>query len=247
MQACKVDNCGRRHNSLLHDKNAASSRGGKSGRGRKVTSVQKKEDSKSTKKKTKKETSGAVNSINQAGEKEEIVILQSCLAWAVSPGGERFKVRVVIDTGAEISLITRNLATKMGLNGKSTSLLINTAGGGTTASSNEKLVKFQIAELEGRYISPQIEAITTKIITQNLREVPIDISKYPHLNGIKFTENFPRDSSEVDILLGVQYANILVNGEPITSKTKGEKAPCAVPTKLGYILSGVFKGPRTKF
>ena len=80
----------------------------------------------------------------QDKKNEPIAILQSCLAWAISPSGEKFKVGAFFDGGSEISLITRNVSKRMGLSGKDTTLSLNVAGGGTTEETKEKEVSFHL-------------------------------------------------------------------------------------------------------
>ena len=78
-------------------------------------------------------------------------------------------------------------------------------------------------------------AYTSKIITRDLRPVEISTGKYEHLKDVKFTEDFPRQGRQVDILVGVQYYTGLLKGEIIRGRPD---EPMAIATKLGYILSG---------
>lgn len=165
-------------------------------------------------------------------------ILQTCLAWAISPSGEKHKVRVFLDCGSELSLITRKTSAMMGLNGKETSLSLDVAGGGTTPETKEKEVNFRLESTDGKYVTPPIKATTTKTISTNLREIPITVDKFPHLRGIRFTEDFPRKSAEVDIMIGIDHYHMLVTGTAIMGKND---EPAALPTKLGYILTGLFQ------
>ena len=55
-------------------------------------------------------------------------ILQSCQAWLVAPGGERFNATVFLDSGSELTLIRRGLAQEAGLQGKTISFSMAVAG-----------------------------------------------------------------------------------------------------------------------
>ncbi len=177
-------------------------------------------------------------SAKKLGMGDWTAILQSCLCWALSPAGERFKARAFLDGGAELSLITRKMAEIMGLDGKTVSLQLCVAGGSQLPTTQEKLVNFQLESLDGKYRSPTMEATTTKTITTDLREIPFEVSKFEHLKSLKFSDDFPRKSSVVDIMVGLPYYTMLLAGKPITGKVN---EPVALPTKLGYVLTGAFK------
>jgi len=151
----------------------------------------------------------------------------------------------MLDSGAELNLCTKALAALAGLDGTGTHLQLAVAGGSTTSVTKEKVVTFQLQAMKGSYISPVLQATTVKKITQDLREVPIDISKYPHLQNIEFTEEFPRQLVAVDLMIGLPDYNMLIcTGQPIKGK-RGE--PMALPTKLGNVLTGEFQGTVNKF
>ena len=162
-------------------------------------------------------------------------ILQSCQAWALSPSGEKFLVRVFLDSGSEITLIRRELSNQMGLQGPTTPLQISVAGGASLPQTMEKRVKFQLQALDGGYTSARMEGVTTKQITKDLRRIEVDPANFEHLKGIDFTETYPRSEKEVDILIGVQHYTSLLKGEIIRGHPE---EPTAVATKLGYVLSG---------
>ena len=162
-------------------------------------------------------------------------ILQSCQAWLVAPGGERFNATVFLDSGSELTLIRRGLDQEASLQGKTISFSMAVAGGGITEESLEKEVTFQLMSLDKKYVTQKMCATTSKQITRDLRPVEVDTSKYEHLKGIQFTEDYPRGERQVDVLVGVQYYSSLLKGEVV----KGlPTEPMAINTKLGYILSG---------
>ena len=86
------------------------------------------------------------------------------------------------------------------------------------------------------YVTPKMIATTSKVITKDLRAVDVSTEEYPHLKGIKFTEQYPRREVQVDILIGCQYYTNLITGEVVRGKKPEE--PVALATKLGYVLTG---------
>ena len=162
-------------------------------------------------------------------------ILQSCLTWYVAGNQEKFKCRVFLDNGSEVTLMRRAFADMVGLMGRHVTLQMSVAGGGVTQPTQEKEVSFQLQSMDGKYITPKLVATTTKTITKELRAINVATEDYKHLKHIKFTEDYPRQEVEVDILIGVQYYTSLLTGEIIKGK---QDEPMAIATKLGYILTG---------
>jgi hypothetical protein len=162
-------------------------------------------------------------------------ILETCISWVVPNSKEKYSGRIFFDNGSERTFITQDFAKELGLDGPTTDLQMSLAGGHMPPPTKEKLVKFQLQSLDGSYISPKIEAITTKEITKDLRAINIDPKDYPHLAGIAFTETYPRKEVKVDILIGNTDYATLRKGEIIRGQLD---EPIAVATKLGYILSG---------
>ena len=196
-----------------------------------------------TKKEPKEETPAANTDVdNPAGvqaakspKRDTKPILQSCQAWLLAPGGEKYAATVFLDSGSELTLIRRGLAKEAGLQGKSVPFSMAVAGGGVTDQSIEQEVSFQLMSTDRRYVTQKLCATTSKQITRDLRPVDVDTSKYEHLKNLTFTEEFPRGERQVDVLVGVQYYTSLLKGEVV----KGlPNEPMAINTKLGYILSG---------
>lgn len=225
--SCTIDNCGQRHNKMLH---VYTSRTGN------THSAQAELEQDMNLQLTH---SCSLGSNKTEDKSHRIAILQSCMAWAVSPSGERFKARIFLDPGSELCLIRRQLAMLMGLNGKHVTLQMKVTGGGVTAPTQEKDVSFRLESLDARYISQDIEATTIKEITAKLRDIPFETDQFQHFKGITFTEEYPRQATEIDILIGTTEYNNLVTGTPIRGQPH---EPAALPTKLGYVLSGSFKG-----
>ena len=85
------------------------------------------------------------------------------------------------------------------------------------------------------------EALTTDKVCVSLDPVKVDVSKYDHLRGIKFSDMYPRGSAEIDILVGADHYYSIVDGRSI----KGNAAypPTAVGSCLGWILCGPIEKP----
>jgi hypothetical protein len=84
-----------------------------------------------------------------------------------------------------------------------------------------------------------IQATTSRSVTNDLRPVPIDLKEFPHLQGVKFTEPFPRPAVQIDIMIGEPFYSMMICGMPIRGKPF---QPAALPTRLGMVLTGSFSG-----
>lgn len=153
----------------------------------------------------------------------------------MSPSGEKFMARVFLDSGSELTMIRRDLAKRMGLNGPAFDLSLTGIGGVNVPPSKERLVSLKLMSRKGDYVSPELKAVTKTELTGRLRKADIDLKAFSHLKDIEFTEEFPREEVTVDILIGVADFGILTDGEVIRGNP-GE--PVAMATKLGYVLCG---------
>jgi len=220
---CPVQNCNKPHHQLLHEERS----GTKGFHG----PVQKQSEDGE-----KKPNGGQHSFIATSAMVGKKPILQTCQAYVCAPGSGLKKVaRCFMDSGAELSLMTRDFAKALGLKGEASSLTMSVAGGSTLKTTREQTVEFQLISLDRSFTSTVITATTTKSIVRALRPVEINPEEFTHLKHVKFTESYPREEASVDVLIGVQYYAALLTGEVLQGR---ENEPCAIATRLGYILSG---------
>jgi hypothetical protein len=232
---CDINGCGKRHSRLLHNPKSSSSTSRPSSHSAQTKTSETAPPQNNTPSNSSEKAPSSCSALSNTSGKNKIAILQSCIAWAVSPSGEKHRARIFIDLGSEISLITRQMAAIMGLQGRPTTLQMNVAGGGETSPTKEKEVTFRLESLDGKYTTPLIEATTTSTISKGLRAIPIKISDFAHLRNLTFTETFPRGEVDVDIMVGLPYYNWLIKDQPIMGQPS---EPMALPTKLGMVLTG---------
>lgn len=224
---CSVAKCGQKHHTLLHQNSRSVS-----------TNLEKSTGSKNDGPSEETSSDNASASTVAAATARPVgptPLLQVCKAWAVSPSSEKFLATVFLDSGSELTMIRRDLAKKMGLNGPSHSLSLTRIGGVELPTTHEKVVTFKLQSLKGDYMSALITAVTKDSLTDKIRGVEVNPEKFDHLKGLKFTEPLPRQPAVVDILIGVHdYAQFLtgsvIRGNP--------EEPVALETKLGLVLSG---------
>ncbi len=207
---CNIDNCGQRHLRIFH-------RIFQNNRNPKTNVAQ-------------------INQSTQVNKPLQKGLLRTLKCWIIGPDGQRQVIRVALDSLSQISLIKRSLANDLGLMGPSYDLQLMVAGGGQTERTKEKRVHFKLQSLDNTFESPPIEAVTIKQINTDFEGVHFNPSKYNHLKGITFTEEYPSETAPVDILIGEPTYSFLEGTEKVEGPTKD--TPRAVSTKLGWILVG---------
>ena len=168
---------------------------------------------------------------------EKLGLPRTLMCLIVTPI-KTLKVRALIDPGSQITVIQKNLATKLGLRGPTRTLKIGTSGAQTITFSNMMVVNFQLASLNEEFITEyDVEAITMPKVTCNIGKITIDPKKFNHLKDIKFTEELPmtnNTSTTVELLIG----------EPITTHLFKKMIlgdigqPAATIYDIGACLSG---------
>ena len=149
----------------------------------------------------------------------------------------RRKVRVMLDTGASVNLIRRDIA--HGIVAEEVPFQMTVAGEHTLAPTLEKKIEFKLRSLDGNYTSPTFEGKTAEDVT-SVKEVDFDHKKFPHLAKVPFTEKHPASGGEIDVLLGLEVVNELDLLERVSG---GPKEPIAKRTRLGWCISGAVLTP----
>ena len=178
-------------------------------------------------------------------------------AFIVNPDtGKKVLARVLLDSGANSSLITQKLFKRIGLEGKSFDFSMNVAGG-ETAHSTQHTAAFQLESVHaneyhcsrsnlggqenaggtnGGHFRMTIHGNTIQRIGAQFPPVLVDPQQHNHLRDLKFTENYPiANARTVDVLLGEPYYTHLMLPE---QRVQTMFQPSAKQTKLGWVLRG---------
>jgi hypothetical protein len=145
-------------------------------------------------------------------------------------------VRALLDSGANITLINREIVRKLGLKGESTPLTINVAGGGTVIKQETEVV-FQLVSKDKMFHSPSIVGFTTDSVGNPLRPVSFNPKKYQYLKDVPLADVFPsRGERPFELLISEPYFSMLEKNEQIDNKDTS--LPVAKLTELGWVLRG---------
>ena len=155
-------------------------------------------------------------------------------------------VRALIDPGSVISAIKRNTARKLSLEGPKRNLRFGTSGAQQIIFRNMMVVNFQLASLDGKFITDfQMEAITMPEITFNINKIKINPLEFDHLKNVKFSEKLPMDdmtSTKVELLIGEPITTYLF--KKLIAGDIGQ--PSAIIYQIGACLSGAANPKKEK-
>jgi len=131
-------------------------------------------------------------------------------------------------------LIRRDIAKSLSLEGPESSLNIENACL-NSINIKSQLVNFKIESNQSKGISYEIESawvvpnLTVSYHKINIKETQ---SKYKHLQNVNLPKLNPGD---VTVLIGTDHSHLLVHHD---FKIGEDHEPCAVETKLGWVLMG---------
>ncbi|KRX89358.1 hypothetical protein T4E_3013 [Trichinella pseudospiralis] len=160
-------------------------------------------------------------------------LLQTAFAILQSDDGNQFLVICLFDSGCQRSLIRKDLAESLRLRGTTERLMLLKLG--ETHSKYEKLrcVNFCLKGICGGEDNYLIEALCVPRITRV--DASPSAANWEHLHGLKLADIFPRERTEIDVLIGIDFYNRLLFKERIVG---GDALPEAVNSSFGWILSG---------
>ena len=207
---CSVANCGRRHHKLLH--------------GQQLVATPQQPSNISL--------SGLASAKPALPLKE--TLLQTALA-RLTVNGQEMTVRVLLDSGSQRSYVRKSIAESLGLQGPSELLSVTMLGGTTSETKRLQRVKFALSPMKGDS-KVEMEALAIPKICNPLGPVQLDFRKNSHLQGLTLADSYPRDSVQVDVLIGADFYYSFVTG--LYKKGSSSESLVAVESHLGWILTG---------
>ena len=220
----KCRNCSGKHHQSICSNNSTS----------KIAQKQTQEEKNANETKTDGEQSAAT--LTRVGKGS--VLLQT--ARAVATNGSRTKpVRILFDTGSQLSYVTNDLAKQLKLTPvKRETLHLNTFGNSKTKRENCDVFKFNIRSTKG-HESIELRAVSFPTICSPVSSV-VNIQNYPHLRELDLADldESGTCNNRIDILIGADFYWRIVTGDVV----RRDNGPTAISSKLGWLLSG----PSTK-
>ena len=141
-----------------------------------------------------------------------------------------------LDPGSSGTFCTENLAKRLNLRGKKTSILLRTMG-------QKKIVNAHILsglEVSGMSTNDFIElpeVLTQKTMPVSTLNVPLqeDLDQWSYLKDVKLHDI----DAEVELLIGTDASKVMEPWELINSQDDG---PYAVRTRVGWVINGPLRG-----
>ncbi|KAK3723592.1 hypothetical protein QZH41_001078, partial [Actinostola sp. cb2023] len=81
-----------------------------------------------------------------------------------------------------------------------------------------------------------MEALAIPKICNQLGPVKLNLHENPHLKNLNFADSYPRESVEVDVLIGADFYYSFATGN--CKRGNSPTSPTAVESNLGWILTG---------
>ena len=142
-------------------------------------------------------------------------------------------VRVLFDSGSQMSYITENLQVKLNLKPiKVERLHLNTFGITSYKTQSCNIVRLSLQK-PGCDEIVIISALSSPVICSPLPST-VDSQRYSHLNGLTLADSGTNSQEAIDILIGSNFYWNIVTGEV----RRGEDGPVVVNSKFGWLLSG---------
>ncbi|GFT18017.1 DUF1758 domain-containing protein [Trichonephila clavipes] len=169
------------------------------------------------------------------------VLLSTAIIKIKSKSGKCIECRALIDNASQLSLISGRLKEKLDIRVKSEKHKISGINGVNAETSLHSCT----IEFTPHFSSLKfnLEAIVVNKVTSSLPKFQFKNRQFPHLKNLKLADPNFHISKPIDVLLGAEIYADLLEGLPIFGPAG---TPTAIPTKLGYILSGKIYAPPLK-
>ncbi|GFV28629.1 DUF1758 domain-containing protein [Trichonephila clavipes] len=169
------------------------------------------------------------------------VLLSTAIIKIKSKSGKCIECRALIDNASQLSLISGRLKEKLDIPVKSEKHKISGINGVNAETSLHSCT----IEFTPHFSSLKfnLEAIVVNKVTSPLPNFQFKNRQFPHLKNLKLADPNFHISKPIDVLLGAEIYADLLEGMPIFGPAG---TPTAIPTKLGYILSGKIYAPPLK-
>lgn len=146
----------------------------------------------------------------------------------------------LLDPGSSATFCTEKLAEKLRLDKKPTTVLLRTMAHERPIKS--MLVRgIEVSELKSNKFIPLPEVYTQRSMPVTKDNIPTqeDLKKWPYLSEVQL----PQIDSDVELLIGMNAANVMEPWQVINSEEDG---PYAVRTLLGWVTNGPLGGGCSK-
>ena len=207
---CKSKDCGRRHNTLLHEDRPAAP--------------------------TQQPANHQINAATHSEEEEEECLLMTSQVTLTGPTGKVITVRALLDAGSTLSIISTRLMKFLSLEktGKTVSI------SGIKSNSNQQAHPLASVTISSDYKKGWSRDITVAGLDEVIRQLPLQsahsVRKMNHIKNLVLADNQFDQPGKIEVLLGQNiWRHVFLEG-----KVKGSKDshPEAWQTVFGWRVLG---------
>ncbi|XP_071652192.1 uncharacterized protein [Temnothorax longispinosus] len=164
------------------------------------------------------------------------VLLATARVQILDRYGRSIDARVLIDQGSEATIITENLAQRLKLPRRQTSVAVFGVGGDQTGVARGSVVLKISPRSGGESVTSHAIILPRLTEYSSVSDAPFD--EWPHIQGLELADPDLTSTDPIDVLLGADvYSSIVLEG-----LRKGTRLqPVAQKTIFGWILLGQFK------
>lgn len=162
------------------------------------------------------------------------ILLSTALVKVQNENGEVITVRALLDSASQSSFITENCVYRLGLSREKTKVTVQ-ALSGTPVPVVRGSTTITIRPVH--HDSPKL-AVNVLILPRITGPIPtnrIQVSPWPHIEGLKLADPEYYEPLPVDLLLGADVFPYVVSGE---KKEGSITQPIALSTVFGWVLMG---------
>ncbi|CAI6373892.1 unnamed protein product [Macrosiphum euphorbiae] len=170
------------------------------------------------------------------------ILLSTALVKVQNENGEVITVRALLDSASQSSFITESCVYRLGLSREKTKVTVQ-ALSGTQVPVVRGSTTITVRPV--RHDSPKLE-VNVLILPRITGPIPtnrIQISPWPHIEGLNLADPEYYEPLPVDLLLGADVFPYVVSGE---KKEDSITQPIALSTVFGWVLMGTTSNTPTK-
>lgn len=169
-------------------------------------------------------------------------LLMTTLVNVLSVTGTLVTARALLDSGSQVSFITRDLAVHLGLDlSRQTKLSLALDGTEPSKPVSTPLTSCQIQSKHQEF-QLNVEALVIPAISHSVPTSEFLHNQWQHLRDLELADPEIGGDGHIQLLLGVEAFAQLIDG-PTIKPPPGEAASIAWKTPLGYVLSGKVPAP----
>lgn len=169
-----------------------------------------------------------------AAKNPQSILLSTLLVSVVSVDNQRYTLRALLDTGAQVSFITKQSADRLSLNRRRCSTQVSAFSGASVnvVSGVTSIVMSPVGKPDP---SVPLDVLIVSKITDYLPQTTFNFTAWPHLNKLELADPSFNIQGPIDILLGADVAPAILTGGRVAGH---QSHPTAFGTIFGWVLMG---------